>query len=253
MLSSGWLMSVFTVVFLVTGVYSVVRLAALASGLSSAVDRAAELSHVLMSVAMIAMTWDWGGGPSSPSGVLQIVAFGLIGLYFLVGAIRGYRAPLTGAYHLVMALAMVWMVASMPLLMGAGSSSPTAMEGMPWMASGGSGPTGPVGTGAHPWVLPVSIVFVVLLTAAALFWGARSVRGSADQHGCASGDDCAAGGGSTTGRGSNAGDGAGDGNGGVAVVIAAPARVGSLLSPRADAACHALMSAGMAGMLAAML
>ncbi|HTK63045.1 MAG TPA: DUF5134 domain-containing protein [Pseudonocardia sp.] len=210
MFSSVPLMSVFSVLFLVTGVYAVVRLAALASGVHASVDRAAELSHVVMSVAMIAMAWGWSGGPSSPSGVLQVVFFGLVGLYFLIGAVRGHRALPASGYHLVMALAMVWMVATMPLLMGAAGSSGAAMEGMPWMTSGGSGATGPADPGAHPWVLPVSLVLVVLLLAAGVFWAARAAR-------------------------------------------AARGPVGSLLSPRADAACHAFMSAGMAWMLAAML
>jgi len=206
------------------------------------VDRAAELSHVLMSVAMIAMTWGWSGGPSSPSGVLQIVAFGLIGLYFLIGAVRGYRAPVAGAYHLVMALAMVWMVASMPLLMGAGDSSGEAMEGMPWMTSGGSGSSGPVGAGAHPWVLAVSLVFVTLLVAALVFWTARATRGSAGgDEICCVPDPGTREGGVANGRGS------------VALADAPPKPVRHLLAPRADAVCHVLMSAGMAGMLAAML
>jgi Sec-independent protein secretion pathway component TatC len=64
MFSSVPLMSVFTVLFLATGVYSIVRLAALASGVSS-------------------------------------------GLYFLIGAVFAYRAPVAGGYHPVMALAML--------------------------------------------------------------------------------------------------------------------------------------------------
>lgn len=246
MFSSVPLMSLFTVLFLATGFYSVIRLAALASGVSAAVDRtvdrAAELSHVLMSVAMVAMTWGWSGGPSSPSGVLQIVAFGLIGLYFVIGAIRGYRAPVAGAYHLVMALAMVWMVASMPLLMGGGDSSGEAMEGMPWMTSGGSDASGPVGPGAHPWALAVSLVFVALLVAAALFWAARATRGSIDRDEICCVPDAGVGEGRAT-----------NGRGAVALAGAPPKSVGHLLSPRADCVCHVLMSAGMAGMLAAML
>jgi hypothetical protein len=239
-------MWLFTVLFVGTGVYSMVRLAALVSGLHAAVDRAAELSHLLMSVAMVAMTWDWSGGPSSRSGILQIVVFSLVGLYFLLGAVRGYLAPLAAAYHLVMALTMLWMVATMPVLMGAGSSSGMAMDGMPGMISGGADPAG-VPAGAHTWVLPFSVVLVALLVAAALFWGVRAGRRSAALDGA-----CPA-----------PGEGAGtyppsasaavDAAGAVAVAIAPPKHVGSLLSPRADAACHAVMSAGMAGMLAAML
>lgn len=239
MFSSVPLLSLFTALFLVTGAYSVVRLAALASGVYPSVDRAAELSHVVMSVAMIAMTWGWSGGPASPSGVLQVGFFGLVGLYFLTGAVRGHRALPASGYHLVMALAMVWMVATMPLLMGAGGSSGAAMEGMPWMTSRGSGATVAAGPGAHPWVLPVSLVFVALLVAAALFWASRAVKrpGARDQGCCAPGDGVP-----TAGA-----------TGAVAVAIAPPRPVGPLLSTRADAVCHALMSAGMAGMLVAML
>jgi hypothetical protein len=176
MFSSVPLLSGFTVVFLVTGVYSIIRLAALASGVPSAVDPAAELSHLLMSVAMLAMTWGWTGGPASPSGALQLVVFSLAGLYFLIGALFGDRAPVTGGYHLVMALTMVWMVATAPLLMGSGSTSARAMEDMPWIAAGGSVGAAPVDPAVRSWVLPVSLVLVALLVAAALFWAARAAK-----------------------------------------------------------------------------
>jgi hypothetical protein len=239
MFSSVPLTSVFTVLFLATGVYSIVRLAALASGVSSAIDRAAEPSHVLMSLAMIAMTWGRTGGPASPSGALQIVVFSLAGLYFLIGAVFGYRAPVAGGYHLVMALAMVWMVATAPLPMGAGSTSARAMGDMPWMAAGGSAGAAPVDPAVRSWVLPVSLVLVALLLAAALFWAARAGKQPADRVG-----NCA-----PTGAGPNA-----EAQAGAVAVATAPSRdLGSPLSARADAACHALMSAGMAGMVAAML
>lgn len=247
MFSSVPLLSVFTVLFLVTAVYSVVHLAALPSGASScvghSVDRAAELSHVLMSVAMIAMMWGWSGGPSSPSGALQIVAFGLIAIYFLTGAVRGHRAPAAGAYHLLMALAMVWMIATMPLLTGSGAASGMDMEDMPWMSSSESGPTGPVGPGEYPWVLPLSLVFAALLVAATLLWAYRAVKRSDGRSAhCAPTEHCAPVEIET--------------GGGVVAVVTAPAprtSLGTLLAPRTDAVCRTLMSAGMAGMLAAML
>ena len=126
MIASPMLAAAFTVVFAVTGLYSLVRIAGMASGAVPDGDRVAELSHLLMSIAMIAMTGAWSGGPDSASGILQIVVFGLIGLWFLVkvaGPDDGHRRVENG-YHMVMAAAMVWMVAAMPVLMGGAGMSP---------------------------------------------------------------------------------------------------------------------------------
>lgn len=262
MVSSVLQTSLFTALFLATGVYSVVQLAALASGVSPVVDRAAELSHLLMSVAMIAMTLGWSGGPSSPSGVLQIGAFAFAGLYFLIAVVRGHRPPVAGGHELVMSLAMVWMVVGMPALMGSAGSSGATMEDMPWMSAGATAGAGP-DPAARSWMLPVSLLLIALLVATTLFWAARvrTAAGPIAHRGnpCGADADAVTGAGAVTGADPRAGAAplARAGGGVVTatglVGTARPRPVASLLSPRAGAVCHAVMSAGMAAMLAAML
>ncbi|HEY2192849.1 MAG TPA: DUF5134 domain-containing protein [Actinomycetospora sp.] len=132
----------FTVVFTLTGVYSLVRLTEFASGMDRTGSRIAELSHLLMSLAMIAMAWAWTGDPSSPTGLLQILVFGVLGIWFLARLALpvGDHSRATEGYHLVANAAMVWMVAAMPDIMGSGAVSDAAphggtdMAGMPGMA-----------------------------------------------------------------------------------------------------------------------
>jgi hypothetical protein len=234
---------VFSVVFVVTGAYALVRLAALTSGVTADGDRAAELSHLLMSIAMVAMTWGLGGGPNSPSGVLQILVFGLLGLWFLLRTVRprdGHPGRTESTYHLVLAVAMAWMVLAMPALMG---GSTTGMADMPGMtgtehaAHGGSahGPDGPGILGSSPsgWTTTISVLLVVLLAAAALLWTSRALRPLPATRSEVAGADHRTSAGTAT--------------------LVAPTVVDRLLAPRLDAACHLLMSLGMAAMLLAML
>jgi hypothetical protein len=259
--SSVLLTVLFTAAFTVTGLYSLVRFAALTAGVTDHGDRVAELSHLLMSLAMIAMTWAWSGGPDSASGILQIVVFGLFGLYFLARAIRpngGHHGRSESAHHLVMAAVMVWMVAAMAVLRGssgmsgdahASHGSMTGMDGM----SGMAGMTGMGGTrgvdgmsmsgSATPyWATVVSIVLVALLATAAGLWMTRAVlpsRITEPAPESAPTDALPEARAVARPRG--------------AVVVAAPSGVARIIGPRLDAGCHLLMSLGMAGLLLAML
>ena len=224
----------FTVVFTLTGVYSTVRLAELTSGIDRTGNRLAELSHLVMSLAMIAMAWAWTGDPSSPTGLLQIVVFGLFGIWFLARLTvpEGDHSRANEGYHLVTNAAMVWMVAAMPQIMGAEKpASDAAHHGMAGMAMPASTPPSAPG-----WVVAVSGVFVVLLVAGAVLWTSRIARPGA-LGGCA---------GAPTAAEEKA-----TSEGSVAVAVA-PARTRST-SVRFDAGCHVLMSLAMAGMLLAML
>ncbi len=228
----------FTVVFTLTGVYSTVRLAELASGIDRTGNRLAELSHLVMSLAMIAMAWAWTGDPSSPTGLLQIVVFGLFGIWFLARLTvpEGDHSRANEGYHLVTNAAMVWMVAAMPQIMGEEKSASDAaahhgMAGMAGMAMPASTPPSAPG-----WVVAVSGVFVVLLVAGAVLWTSRIVRPGAPG-GCA---------GASTATEKKAMS-----EGSVAVAVA-PAGTRST-GVRFDAGCHVLMSLAMAGMLLAML
>jgi hypothetical protein len=231
--SSPTLLVALTAVFAVTGGYSLARISALASGAATDGDRMAELSHLLMSIAMLGMTWGWTGEPGTPGGVVQLVVFGLLGFWFLVRVLHpdGHRR-VGSAYHLVVQVAMVWMVAAMPTLMGMGGAAPAtatpdhaghgAAEGMGEMAGMGMSSAPPL------WMQVVTVAFVVLLCAAALAWAAIAVRPAVRP-----------------------------------ALVPVPA--GSTGQPppepnqarptgtRIDAGCHFLMSLGMAGMLLAML
>jgi Domain of unknown function (DUF5134) len=113
--SSFTVLVLFTVVFAATGAWALYRLTVRRSGRDPHVDQATELAHLLMSLAMLAMVWDWSGGPGSASGILQLVVFGLFSLWFLTGTRLG---SLHSGLHLVSTTGMVWMVVAMPRLMG---------------------------------------------------------------------------------------------------------------------------------------
>ncbi|GAA5120317.1 DUF5134 domain-containing protein [Pseudonocardia adelaidensis] len=105
------LVSAFTVIFAITGVRSLVRLLVPVDG----GDRTAELSHLLMSIAMAGMAWGWPAGPDTPGGVAQLVVFGVLAVVFVVRVVDPAEPPSAGnAFHLLALGAMVWMVLSMP-------------------------------------------------------------------------------------------------------------------------------------------
>ncbi|MGD9985576.1 DUF5134 domain-containing protein [Pseudonocardia sp.] len=98
---------VFTTVFAVTGAQPVVRLVAGAPGCG----RLNSLSHLVMSLGMIAMVHGWTGGSSVLLGIAPAVPFSLAaaGFAYRLRA-RGDRSATT---HLVMNAAMAWMTAAM--------------------------------------------------------------------------------------------------------------------------------------------
>jgi hypothetical protein len=101
----------FTAVFTITGLLSLVRL--FARGSSG--DRTAELSHLLMSIAMVGMTWGWPAGPDTAGGAAQLAVFGLLAVVFLVRVLDPAEHPPAGSgYQLLSLGAMVWMLLAMP-------------------------------------------------------------------------------------------------------------------------------------------
>ncbi|HWD06095.1 MAG TPA: DUF5134 domain-containing protein [Amycolatopsis sp.] len=171
MFSSPALSWLFTVVFAITGLYSLYRFAGLMSGTGRDGDRAAELAHLLMSLAMVGMTWAWTGSADTTGGIVQVVVFGLFALWFAGGLLAGAHR-VGGAYHLVMAVAMVWMVVAMPLLMGgmAGGPGDGGRADMPGMQSANPMPTTGALASRPAWVSLVTVVLIVLLAVAALWW-----------------------------------------------------------------------------------
>jgi Domain of unknown function (DUF5134) len=220
MFTSPALVLAFTAVFAVTGLRALVRLfvpvPAAAGG-----DRMAELSHLLMSVAMLGMTWGWPAGPDTAGGVAQLVVFGLLAVLFVVRVLDPAEHVRAGAPHVLGPVAMLWMVGAMPRLMGT-SADPASMPA----SSGhhGHGATGDIVASTPAWMQVVTVAFAVLLCATALAQVSRVPRRPP-----------------------------------VLVPAAAPQHGGSgtrprpRTDPRLDVAGHVLMSGGMAAMLLAML
>ena len=118
----------FTVVFLVLGLDSTIRMV---------IDRRRPLQsvghglHLAMSVVMMAMAWPWWSGlPSAPQVVFFTVAAGWFVLMLLAqeaapdaSLVRAWAQSLAPGsnLHVVMMLTMVWMVVSMA---GMGPSAP---------------------------------------------------------------------------------------------------------------------------------
>lgn len=145
---------------------------------------------------------------------------------------------------------MVWMVAAMPVLMsgsgmhmdvpagGGAHGDHASMAGMAGM-HGADGPAGMdvSGVGGPPiWARLITLVFVVLLVAAMAMWSARLFRPpvvpvspSGVRSSVAVSDTATA-----------------------VVTRPAPSGVARMTGPRLDAACHLLMSLGMAAALLAM-
>lgn len=230
MFASTTLISVFTLVFAMTGVYALSRLSRLLAGTDVTGDRTAELFHLVMSLAMIGMAVAWTGGPETASGRLQIVVFGAFTLWF---AYRGAtRSPSHGHLmtgHLVaMGVAMTWMVATMTVLMGhtGGGSGHGGHHGAPSDTAVAPGADVPVPP-APGWVLAVTMAFAVLFAVAGCSWAVRALR--------------------------SGGPAAAPGTSGGTVATRTEVVTQTRLSARLDGLCHSLMSLGMAGMLVAML
>jgi len=278
-ISSIPLSVVLTVLFTGTGLYSLLRWASLRTGAASHHgDQVAELSHLVMSLAMVGMVWAYGGPAAA---TLQLVAFGGFSCYFLARLVRSRSGGPAGCpapgFHLLMAASMVWMVAAMPLLMaglaiGSGGGG-MVMDGH--VMGGDEGASGPVVTETPGWALALTVLFCVGLLVGAGYW-ARQLRparaSGADLSGVQLGNKRPAEGAENLpavefGNRRPVADAENlpaveFGNeepvgGRTATATAAPApargRVLAALTPRADATCHLAMSLGMAAMFLVML
>lgn len=266
MISSVALSVPFIVLYAMTGGYSLLRWASLRTGTAAHPgDPVAEVSHVVMSLAMIGMVLGYGG---STSNLVQIVLFGVLCGYFAVRwvALRrgmgGAACPVPG-FHLLMCAAMVWMVAAMPLLMGGGGASDGGMQmdGMQ-MGGGSSGTTASAGP-TPVWASAVTVAVALGLMVAAGHWLRELVRPTT-AHGCPAAERTPAPplavpvttGSATTGSAAATGAAPADQAHTAAPPSGpstAPNRLLGLLSPRADAGCHLLMSLAMAAMSLLML
>ncbi|WP_152362667.1 DUF5134 domain-containing protein [Microlunatus speluncae] len=92
-----------TVIFVATALYAIIRAAARPGW----VTLVSQLLHAVMAVAMIAMTWwrqpDWLGW-------LQLAAFALAGVWYLLPGVRDRCDRHSAITHAVMMFGMSWMV-----------------------------------------------------------------------------------------------------------------------------------------------
>ncbi len=169
------------VLFTVTGLSALIRCSRVWSTDADVEERPVELSHLLMSIAMIAMVGMWGGPGTF---WVQVLVFGAFTALFALRAVaawqrlgqQGRYGPIALGYHALATGAMTWMVAVM-----------TTTTGREWSGDPGghahSGALGAVTTmGGDPvdapaWIVVVTIVLVAGLAAAAVAWvtAARSV------------------------------------------------------------------------------
>ncbi|AOS64204.1 DUF5134 domain-containing protein [Actinoalloteichus hymeniacidonis] len=242
--------------------------------------RVSALTHLVMCVAMIAMTWPWGMSvPATP----QLVFFTLAAAWFLALAVGRMRAePADGLsstarrrglpsglasqlHHSLMMAAMVWMIVIMPAAMSAPSSGGGGHNhGL--AAAGAVEAGGPVlaAVGSAPGVLGLTTGVAVFTGLVGLYFVLASLRPIAGAVDAAQAALRATDLGRTARRGSTVvsepylpGTDAPPGDT-LIEAAADPAPVGtgdrSVLRIKAfDAACHAVMSLGMGIMLLVML
>lgn len=176
MLTSPWDL-VLTIAFVFTGVVCVGSFAArhrsAARGPDLSDEDVVDLSHGIMSAAMILMIWVVTSG---------VVTWAQIGVFAVlaVGLLLGYRSARAGAHrtdlavHVLLNVAMIWMLAAMPLLMA--GMTPGGSSGHGAHAEHGGGGSGmAIPTSTPSWVEVVNFAFVALCAAGALWWVYRLV------------------------------------------------------------------------------
>jgi Domain of unknown function (DUF5134) len=265
-----------TVLFALSGGYSLLRWASLRAGVAGHHgDQVAELSHVLMSLGMIAMVWAYGGGTGD---AVQLIAYLALSGYFLTRLLRGRATGHPGCpapgFHLLMSGSMVWMVAAMPLLMAGSVAGPSGGMQMDGMTMGGAD----TGLDARPvtatpgWAIALTWTFIAGLVLGAGFWLRRALPAPSGTPAAAT-SATATSAAPTSAATSTAAPTVAATSTAVASTLVASTAVTSTtvtsttvashtapanpllaaLTPRADAVCHLAMSLGMAAMFLAML
>ncbi|MDT7677242.1 MAG: hypothetical protein QOD82_5144 [Pseudonocardiales bacterium] len=261
MISSVPLSVALTVLFALSGGYSLLRWASLRAGVAGHHgDQVAELSHVLMSLGMIAMVWAYGGGTGD---AVQLIAYLALSGYFLTRLLRGRATEHPGCpapgFHLLMSGSMVWMVAAMPLLMAglvAGPSGGMQMDGMT-MGGADTGLDARPVTATPGWAIALTWVFIAGLVLGAGFWLRRALPAPAGTSAAATSATATSAAPTVAAPTVAATSTAVASTAVTSTTVAshtAPANpLLAALTPRADAVCHLAMSLGMAAMFLAML
>lgn len=211
MISSAPLAWTLTALFTLTGCYALIRWSTAVSAGRPAAHRTAELAHLVMSVAMVVMTWTWFGTTGL---TVQIALFAVFGGFFVVTAVRGihcgYPGRLAGAAHALMAAAMVWMLAAMPLIMPVAVSASDGGHGAHGGHEGHGGSGGAdhaMHAGQAGWAVAVTVVLCGVLLVAAGFWAVRAVSGGGRAGDPFAPDDPGTGAAAATGSGEPSGSG----------------------------------------------
>ncbi|OUZ06327.1 hypothetical protein BHE97_19180 [Aeromicrobium sp. PE09-221] len=164
---------ILTVAFLFTasvcvGNYVAIRRQAAAGEDARTSAELVDINHTVMSAAMILMIWS---AIPSVGSWLQIVVF-MVFAFALVWAFLDSRATASWvdtAGHVVLNIAMVWMLAAMPLLMTSGAAEHSSN-----MA--GSQDHGTLEAAATTWVDVMNGVVVAFCATGALWWLYQTLR-----------------------------------------------------------------------------
>ena len=155
--------------WLLTAVFAAAGLASLPArrraGTARAADRVCDVFHVLMSAALIAMTWR-----SEPALAvwLQTALFGCAVIWFGLtstsATARTLPTSLPGAHHALMAGTMIWMIIAMPVAMRMAPARAvrTAMPAMSHQSIPAA-------------VLAVSVLLAAYFALAAIPWFVRAI------------------------------------------------------------------------------
>ncbi|HAN25639.1 MAG: DUF5134 domain-containing protein [Microbacterium sp.] len=167
--------AVFTILFSVTGVVSLVSLVrtrrAAPAGTPFGTTEVVEIAHLLMSIAMVAMVW-WAAGAELTWA--QIAVFAVVAIALLVSlpqaTSRAGRVDLAG--HAVVTGAMVWMLVAMPALMGSGGDGASGHH----HSGGAADAAAPAAT--PEWIVVLNGVVIAVVAAFAVWWIVGLVRSS---------------------------------------------------------------------------
>lgn len=142
-------------------------------------DPVIDLNQVLMSAAMVIMIW-W---PSGPIGSwLQVAVFAVFAVIMALSgrpAGPGVRHRAGSVAHVIMNLAMVWMLAAMPLLMPRSAGAAGGHH-----HGAGGGPIGPAVGQAPLWAVAVSWLATGVTVAVAVWWAVRAIRSRTERLHC---------------------------------------------------------------------
>lgn len=165
-----------TIAFAITGFYCLIHLISSRFGVAArhtrslTDDEVVDVDHVIMSLAMVVMTW------LMVDDVLlwaQVALFAVLTLSFLpnMKRARGTAARVDISGHMLLNLAMIWMLAAMPLLM-AGMDHGTSSGGAGHGSHGGGDTEGAL-VATPGWVDGVNAGFIAVCGVAAVWWIAR--------------------------------------------------------------------------------